>query len=215
MNSFPTMLTAVAAGFSLFGAFVLLIKLWHQPRFVMGAVPEGAADALEIQLVRDDHTNPRVGYLQDRLAKARTFTADPDGRVVLPFIIQNQGHGSATSAVITLEINSLALEIHDVQTEATKVNAVAADSVQGSEEVLAAAASERLREVAARLREDGTYVQLIARPFPAAAAELVALDVRVPRSQSFVFTYRIQTESRVFQQRTIQQEIRVEVPSAA
>jgi len=202
----------IAAVFSISWAVLagiaLLVKLWHEPRFVSGILPAQMGEPLAGSLYRGNDTAQRVRYRQRALSQPREHRRDSDGIARIPIIIQNQGHGIASALTVTIELDTDILRVLDVCTEALLVTAVFGDTSALVDRLHSVAADRRILQAYAQIGKGGTYVEMVGAA-PASAVELVVMELQSDRPVDFLVTIRAQTPQRMLQQTALRQSLRI------
>ena len=209
MNMLINAAAEVATVFSILGGLLLLAKLWHEPRFVTGILPTKKSDAPDLFTKTSHGTAQRVMYLQKALSQSRVYSRDSLDIVLLPVLLQNQGHGIASSLTVNIEFDTNKVEILDIFTEAMKVNAVFGNADNISSKLKGVVADSLIRDAYARIGPGGTYIQLVGA-FPAVAVEIFIVKVKAKEPiDNIGATIRTQTPSRILQQKAIHQKLTI------
>lgn len=198
----------IAAGFSIIAGLVLLAKLWHEPRFVTGILPAQESNATGLATKTSHGTAQRVKYRQKAMSQPRVYSRDSLAIVILPVLLQNQGHGIASSLTVNIEFDTDKVEILDICTEAMKVNAVFGNADNISSKLKGVVADRRIRNAYERIGPGGTYIQLVGA-FPAAAVEIFVVKVRTKEPIDIGVTIRMQTPERILQQKAAHQKLTI------
>lgn len=199
---------AIAAGFAILAGLLALAKLWHQPRFVAGILPTHVRNPESLFKRTGRGTAQRKRYKQKELSQDRVYDTSADGTVLLAALIQNQGRGRAESVTVNLELDTDAVEILDICTEAMKVNAIFGNANNIAAKLQDVVANRRIRDAYSHMGPSGTYIQFVS-PFPSTAVEVFVVELKATSPIDLSATIRIQTPSRIMQQNAIQQKVAI------
>lgn len=196
----------IATGFSIIAGLVLLLKLWHEPRFVSGILPAQESNATDLAIKTGPGTAQRIKYRQKLMLQPREYSRDPQSIVILPVLMQNQGHGIASTITVNIEFDTDKVEILDICTEALKVNAIFGNTENISPNLKSVVADRRIRNAYERIGPAGTYIQLVGA-FPSVAVEVFVVKIKAKEPIDIGVTIRMQTPERIFQQKAVHQKL--------
>ena len=206
METLITVSAGIASGFSILVGLILLVKLWHEPRLIVGILPGNESEAFSLSPVSKETTVQRTKYSQKMLSMPREFKRNSEDSLILPVLVQNQGHGMANTLNVNIEFDTDQIEILDIWTEVMTVNAVFGNACDISSKLASVVANIHIKEAYSRLGPSGTYIQLIGS-FPAGATEIFVLKIRIKNPLRATAKIRAQTPQRIFQQKDVRQDI--------